>query len=65
MDTVMAIIRRDLSLVMRQGSDAFVVLIFFVVVDKNIFEIVSKFILAPFIVENIDNKLSLFNEEMV
>ena len=31
MDTVMAIIRRDLSLVMRQGSDAFVVLIFFVV----------------------------------
>ena len=31
MDTVMAIIRRDLSLVMRQGSDAFVVLIFFIV----------------------------------
>ncbi|MDC0399277.1 heme exporter protein CcmB [Alphaproteobacteria bacterium] len=32
MDTVMAIIRRDLSLVMRQGSDAFVVLIFFIVI---------------------------------
>jgi len=31
MDTVMAIIRRDLSLVIRQGSDAFVVLIFFIV----------------------------------
>ncbi len=31
MDTLLAIIRRDLSLVMRQGSDAFVVLIFFVV----------------------------------
>ena len=31
MDTIMAIIRRDLSLVMRQGSDAFVVLIFFIV----------------------------------
>ena len=31
MDTVLAIIRRDLSLVMRQGSDAFVVLIFFIV----------------------------------
>lgn len=31
MDIVMAIIRRDLSLVMRQGSDAFVVLIFFIV----------------------------------
>ena len=31
MDTVMAIIRRDLSLVMRQGSDAFVVLIFIIV----------------------------------
>ena len=31
MDTVMTIIRRDLSLVMRQGSDAFVVLIFFIV----------------------------------
>ena len=31
MDTVMAIIRRDVSLVMRQGSDAFVVLIFFIV----------------------------------
>ena len=30
-DTIMAIIRRDLSLVMRQGSDAFVVLIFFIV----------------------------------
>jgi heme exporter protein B len=32
MDIVMAIIRRDLSLVMRQGSDAFVVLIFFIVI---------------------------------
>ena len=31
MSTLLAIIRRDLSLVMRQGSDAFVVLIFFVV----------------------------------
>ena len=31
MGTLLAIIRRDLSLVMRQGSDAFVVLIFFVV----------------------------------
>ena len=31
MVTLLAIIRRDLSLVMRQGSDAFVVLIFFVV----------------------------------
>ena len=31
MDTVMAIIRRDLSLVIRQGSDAFVVIIFFIV----------------------------------
>ena len=31
MGTIMAIIRRDLSLVMRQGSDAFVVLIFFIV----------------------------------
>ena len=31
MDTIMAIILRDLSLVMRQGSDAFVVLIFFIV----------------------------------
>ena len=31
MDTLLAIIRRDLSLVIRQGSDAFVVLIFFVV----------------------------------
>ena len=31
MDTLLVIIRRDLSLVMRQGSDAFVVLIFFVV----------------------------------
>ena len=31
MDTIMAIIRRDLALVMRQGSDAFVVLIFFIV----------------------------------
>ena len=31
MDTIMEIIRRDLSLVMRQGSDAFVVLIFFIV----------------------------------
>ena len=31
MDTVMAIIRRDLSLVIRQGSDAFVVFIFFIV----------------------------------
>ena len=31
MDTLLAIIRRDLSLVVRQGSDAFVVLIFFVV----------------------------------
>ena len=31
MDIVMAIIRRDLSLVMRQGSDAFVILIFFIV----------------------------------
>ena len=31
MDTVLAIIHRDLSLVMRQGSDAFVVLIFFIV----------------------------------
>ena len=31
MDTIMAIIRRDLSLVIRQGSDAFVVLIFFIV----------------------------------
>jgi heme exporter protein B len=31
MDIVMALIRRDLSLVMRQGSDAFVVLIFFIV----------------------------------
>ena len=31
MGTIMAIIRRDLSQVMRQGSDAFVVLIFFIV----------------------------------
>ena len=31
MGTLLAIIRRDLSLVIRQGSDAFVVLIFFVV----------------------------------
>ena len=31
MGTIMAIIRRDLSLVMRQGSDAFLVLIFFIV----------------------------------
>ena len=31
MGTLLAVIRRDLSLVMRQGSDAFVVLIFFVV----------------------------------
>ena len=31
MGTIIAIIRRDLSLVMRQGSDAFVVLIFFIV----------------------------------